>query len=279
MCRISFVILHYNNLAETEKCLDSLKKYLAFSSVHVIVVDNGSTKESVKQITNKYKSHQIHFIISDKNLGFAKGNNLGYNYAKYKLNSDVIVLTNNDTVYKQEDFIDKLVMHYKQGFDIAGPKILTNNGKYNQNPVMSVYHSTSELKKGITKLYILYILSWFGIDLKIQKLFGKGKEIPNNNYKNKDFKLHGACLLFSGNYLKKFDGLYSGTFMYGEEDILRFRAKKYNLRFDYFDDLEVLHKGNATTDKEIGSGRKTRMFKYKWAIDSSKQLLNMMKNV
>ena len=128
-CNIVFVVLHYNNLKETEKCVASLKKYLSNSNVHVVIVDNGSTVNTLDKLKKQNKNSQIHYIISKKNLGFSRGNNLGFKYAKTKLNANIIVLTNNDTWFEQKDFIDVLLTHYKNGFDVAGPKILTNSGK------------------------------------------------------------------------------------------------------------------------------------------------------
>ena len=51
---------------------------------------------------------KIHFIESGENLGFAKGNNIGFHYAKYELHSDIIILANNDLIFEQVDFMDQI---------------------------------------------------------------------------------------------------------------------------------------------------------------------------
>lgn len=275
--KVSFVILHYNNLKYTQKCIESLKKYLS-DNVNVIVVDNGSTKNSLNDVAKNNKYDHIHYIISKENLGFAKGNNLGYVYAKEKLKSNIIILTNNDTWFEQKNFIFKLLDHYKDGFDVAGPKILTKNGTENQNPILHVLNTKEKVRSEIFKYEILNLLCLFNLDTFLMKkvLPVLRKETNKTNKNNQLFKLHGACLILANNYVKKYDGLYPNTFMYGEEDFLWYRAHKNNLKVRYFNDLIVNHKGNATTDSVFGKGRKRRKFYYKWNLDSYKKLFKLM---
>ena len=64
-----------------------------------MIVDNGSSNNSGKLIDSKYKDmSNIHVILLKDNLGFAKGNNIGFQYAKKELNCDFICMLNNDTI-------------------------------------------------------------------------------------------------------------------------------------------------------------------------------------
>ena len=73
MCKISFVILHYNNLKDTKKCVNSLKKYLDKFDIEIILVDNGSTKETLKldaqklylQILSFYLGQNVFFLLKN----------------------------------------------------------------------------------------------------------------------------------------------------------------------------------------------------------------------
>ena len=126
-CEVAIVVLHYESLDDTKECLDSLKKYFDKNDIRVIVVDNGSVNGKLSKIESQYKEiKQIEFIYSNENLGFAKGNNLGYKFAKKKYKPRVIVLANNDLIFEQEDFFDKLLENQKRlEFDVAGPKIIS----------------------------------------------------------------------------------------------------------------------------------------------------------
>ena len=63
--------------------------------MEVIVVDNASTKDEASEIGNRFPHVKV--IRSDKNLGFAGGNNLGIQAAKGRY----LFLVNNDTIFKE----------------------------------------------------------------------------------------------------------------------------------------------------------------------------------
>ena len=86
--------------------------------MEVIVVDNGSMENEASILQERYPN--IIVIRSDKNLGFAGGNNFGIKAAKGKY----IYLTNNDTVFKDfnpEVLIKRLEFSPKIG--MVCPKI------------------------------------------------------------------------------------------------------------------------------------------------------------
>ena len=90
-CKISIITVNYNGLKDTCALIDSI----TFNDdMEMIVVDNGSIEDEAAQISQHYP--QVRTIRSDKNLGFAGGNNLGIKAAKGKY----LFLINNDTIFK-----------------------------------------------------------------------------------------------------------------------------------------------------------------------------------
>lgn len=276
--KISFVILHYETLNDTENCVDSLLKYIDGDRISIIIVDNGSSNGKTDCLKEKYKNiSQIYFIDSENNLGFAKGNNLGFLYAKTVLNAQLIILSNNDIVYEQKDFIEGLEKYYGlYKFDVAGPKIISLVDNKNQNPVPVLYKDIKSINRRIIKYYILYLLSFINLDTKIQKIFAK-EVMEFSPKKYEDFQLHGACMIFGENYVNTFDGLYDKTFMYGEESILKHIIKENNMKMNYIKELNVFHKEGASTNAIYGKGKSKRQFYYRWNIHSCK-LLKELKN-
>ncbi len=263
-----FVILHYENLADTIECISSLQSYIKNDGSEVVLVDNGSIHGKLKDIEGDYDHSCIHFLYSESNLGFAKGNNIGFRYAKYQLEADIIILCNNDLVFKQIDFVKTVVNHYeKDHFDVAGTRIISLEDGKNQNPVPVLYSTLSKLDRRIVKYYLLYILSIFNLDTVVQKRVAKEIEEYHPS-DNDDFQLFGACLIFANKYLDSFDGLYDKTFMYNEESILKERVKRHFLQMKYYDDIEVMHKEGASTKAIYGKGKKKRQFFYRWNINS-----------
>lgn len=86
------VILNYNNWQDTQVCLESVSK--TKDTPHIIVVDNASTNDSVKELRARFP--QLDLIVSKRNLGYSGGNNLGIKKA-LRMGAKVIHLLNNDT--------------------------------------------------------------------------------------------------------------------------------------------------------------------------------------
>ena len=277
MDSIVFVVLHYETLDDTKKCIDSLVPYLRDPRVQVVAVDNGSPNGKLETIAPQYaENEEIHFIHSKENLGFARGNNLGFAYAKHELNADLIILANNDLVFEQADFVDTLVKRCEEtAFDVAGPKILSLVDGKNQNPVAVQYHSIRDVNKRILKNTISSFLCTFNLDTAAQKLLAKEVEQVALGPED-DFQLHGACMFFANRFVQQYDGLCDKTFMYGEESILKYMVVRDGMKMAYLDDVTVYHKEGSTTGVVYGKGKAKRKFFYKWNIDGCRQLRKLM---
>ena len=123
-CRLSIITINYNGLKDTCELIDSIPFE---ENLEVIVVDNASKEDEASIISGRYP--QVKVIRSNKNLGFAGGNNLGIIEAK----GDYIFLINNDTYFKEfniEPLIKRLESSDKIG--VICPKLRFDWGK---NPI------------------------------------------------------------------------------------------------------------------------------------------------
>ena len=115
--KLSIITVNYNGLKDTCELIDSIPFN---DDMEVIVVDNASQQDESTLIQQKYP--HIKVIKSEKNLGFAGGNNIGIKEAKGKY----IFLLNNDTILKPQTsdikhLIDRLESSPKIG--VVCPKI------------------------------------------------------------------------------------------------------------------------------------------------------------
>jgi len=92
--RVAVVVLNYNGLADTLKCLASLRA-VTTSLDAVILVDNASEVDPGAEAAAAYPG--IEYIRTARNLGYAGGNNRGLEHAIAR-NADYILIVNNDTV-------------------------------------------------------------------------------------------------------------------------------------------------------------------------------------
>lgn len=276
---IVYLILHYLAGDDTIECVDSILNATANSehNTHIVVVDNGSTNDSYTKIQEKFKSNdKVTLLHSDKNLGFARGNNIGFKYAKNKLQADFIVQLNNDTILEQRDFNEVLVKKFdeKQYF-VLGPDIVAADG-YHQNPGHKQSWSFRELFCFRLKKRVQILLSLFGVQRfseKAAKYSGYIEKTLVGDIENTI--LHGACLVFSPLYIRRFDGLCEKTFLYWEEDILKLSADYYGFLMLYSSELHLLHKEDAATNMVSGSSAKKTRKKLSFLIASSKVYSNL----
>ncbi len=90
---VCIVVLNWNDSDETLCCLQSLRG-LEYPSFEVVVVDNGSTDDSVATIRDRHPGVTV--LEAGSNLGFTGGNNLGLRWALDR-GADYGLLLNNDT--------------------------------------------------------------------------------------------------------------------------------------------------------------------------------------
>ena len=92
---LSIITVNYNGLKDTCALIDTIPfdEY----SLEVIVVDNASKEDEASIISARYP--QVKVIRSEKNIGFAGGNNLGIRAAQGKY----LYFINNDTVLYREE--------------------------------------------------------------------------------------------------------------------------------------------------------------------------------
>ena len=91
---ISIITINYNGVADTCALIDTIP--FNDETLEVIVVDNASKNDEASIIAQRYP--QVKVIRSEKNLGFAGGNNLGIQAAQGKY----LFFINNDTLLRSE---------------------------------------------------------------------------------------------------------------------------------------------------------------------------------
>ncbi|WP_133965437.1 glycosyltransferase [Eubacterium limosum] len=273
--KIVYVILHYIAEKDTIECVESILKSTKKSEhkTNIIIIDNGSTNGSYAEIKKLFGDEQCVTILhSDRNLGFAKGNNIGFRYAKIYLKADFIVQLNNDTILSQNNFNEIVVRKFEENkYYVLGPDIITADGLH-QNPGNKQSWSFNELRLYRLKKRLRIILSYLFLDHVATSIIDSSKKVYNFNTILGDIKnttLHGACLIFSPLYIRNFDGLYDKTFLYMEEDILKLFSDYYGFLMMYSSELSIFHKEDIATNMAQGSTNQKKRKKYKQLIESS----------
>src|SRR5690606_18646990 len=98
---VSIITVNYNSIEHTLEFLASVEK-LTYPNLEVIVVDNASAVDPKEAISGLFP--KVVYLRSDRNLGFAGGNNLGFSVST----GDYIFYLNNDTIVFP-DFLEGII--------------------------------------------------------------------------------------------------------------------------------------------------------------------------
>ena len=295
--KLGFVILHYCTTEMTIQSVAAVKEKMADSNYEIVIVDNASYNGSGKELLKRYeKDDKVTVLLSEENIGFAKGNNIGYSYAKNQLSCDFICVMNNDVMVEQKDFAERIFREFeKSSFAVLGPHITLKNGQenamyYKINPVETLIKERNgyikRLKRVNSRLCGMWKI-WDNMKRIVRIFLGKihvmeelklhEDMVEGARERHENIILHGCCLIFSPKYLEKFEDAFDpATFMFREEEILYLRCMREQLLMVYNPELEVLHLEDVSTDFIYKSNRKKEIFNLENQIASLKILIQKL---
>lgn len=259
MIFLSIIVVSFNTKEVTFNCLSNLRKNLIKYPIdyEVIIVDNGSldgSPEMLKELSRNYKNLKL--IISKKNLGFGKGNNLGLSKAKGKY----ILYLNSDAIISNIDFND-LINLFEMRSEIG---VLTVKVVLSNNEIDPASH------RGFPTLwrsfcYFTGLEKLFYNTPVLNRLFG-GYHLAHLDLK----EIHeievptGAFFLTRKEILDKISGFDKDYFAYGEDIEMAWAIKKLGYKIFYYPLWEVLHlksvSGLKKKDNQIR--KKTSLYFY-----------------
>jgi GT2 family glycosyltransferase len=190
---VSIITVNFNQALVTEALLKSINLTNNYLNIEIIVVDNGSKIDSVPAWRAKYPD--VTFIRSDKNLGFAGGNNLGLHAAK----GDYLFLVNNDTEFTP-NLVETLVnvLDNNPLIGMVSPKI-----RYFDQPDMLQYMGFTDMNYYTARNYCVGQF-----------------EIDNGQYDNLTGRTgyaHGAAMMIKKEAIEKAGPMAENFFLYYEE--------------------------------------------------------------
>lgn len=216
---MSFITVNYNSLHDTLEFLLCCEK-LTYKNIEVFVVDNASKEDPRNEIMSPFP--WVKYIRSEKNLGFAGGNNLAVRQAT----GEYLFFLNNDTLLFP-DFLEKIVdfMQSHPDAGMASPKVLFGNG-------------TTIQYAGTTGINFL----------------GRGHRIglheEDHGQYDKTYKTvygHGAALIVPRKVVAEVGEMPEEFFLYYEEHDWCERVKRHGYNMYYIGTSSILHKESMST--------------------------------
>lgn len=190
----------------------------SYRDFEIIFVDNNSDDGSIEFIKDNYDPVSIKIIESKKNLGFAGGNNLGYDNCE----GEYIVLLNNDTV-ADKDWLKNLIacITSDKKIGMAQSLVLTEG-------IPMKYYK----KNGTVNL----------LGHNIMEIFEIGEDGTGEIF------LAGGCsLIIKKSLADELNGLFLNEyFAYSEDTFLCFKVKFRAMKIYHTSKSIVHHKGGGT---------------------------------
>lgn len=246
--RIGVVILNYMNYVDTIACVNCTLNQ-SYTDYEIIIVDNGSSNQSFNILSFIFGScPKITLLRSRKNLGYARGNNIGIRYAKRKLKVDYVFVCNSDVLFEKDLFESIIKVNYK-GIGAISPMVYHQNGDH-QIPIVA----TNNIYNKVILTAITIILSWLYPPLilllcrlprQVNWLLSP-KSLPTVWIRQK-YVLQGCSYFLTPEFFRYYHQLYPKTFLYGEEINLLVYLKKAKLTSLMIETSPVIHKENGSS--------------------------------
>lgn len=278
--KFAYVILHYNTTDDTVACVNSIDKHMDGEQHDIIIVDNKSPNGSGQTVKEMFEGRKdVHVILNDSNMGFARGNNVGFRYAKYELQADYIVLLNSDTLILHDNFQPTVTEAYdKHGYAVIGPRVLIPTAPYQSNPLASGLPSLRQVIWHMCLLSVNLAIAYTPFTSWAHRNLGtsdekraevKKCELEKHTVTEEGVVLCGAFLIFTPAYISMFDGLDDRTFLYGEEQLLFLRCRQNGLTMAFLPTIEIMHnEGSSTSSMNFKDIARRKRFTHKHIIYS-----------
>ena len=247
------IVLNYN---DSDTVIEFLKKAQELPSLGVIIiVDNCSTDDSVKRLTD-YISDKILLIKTTENSGYAAGNNFGIRYAESIYpDLDKIIISNPDITITETD-IQRILGALNQGYDMATGIV------YNYNPKTNTKKIASNFAWKIPGYWDMVCNCFLGIykfRRKILKnnIYFEAADFTEAPYLNVQ-AVPGCFFAIKDSVMKEVGYFDEDTFLFEEETILGWKLRNVNKKVCVVKEAIVLHENSVSIKKSIKSQRKTR---------------------
>ncbi|MBO5530205.1 MAG: glycosyltransferase family 2 protein [Bacilli bacterium] len=244
MSKIGMVILNYNDYETTSKYIDMIKNYKSINNI--VIVDNNSTDGSYEKLSS-INNNKIKVIKTDKNKGYAYGNNFGINYLNKNNDVDYIIISNPDIIV-EEKVIKKLQKDMDNNEDIS--------------IVCPVINQLDEKIRGwrlpTIKDEILLNINY--IQRKVKKKLTYSEEKYSGHLTKVDV-VPGCFFMIRKDIMKLIGNFDEATFLYYEENILGQKLKNIDKKTYVDNEVSVIHDLSVSVDKSFNSIKKYKILK------------------
>ncbi len=223
------VLLNWNQTDVTVRSVEALISD-GLPADRIVVVDNASTEENWQQLRDLLRGS--HLLRLDRNIGFARGCNLGGRL----LDGDYVLLVNNDAFVHRPGSIVRLIRALQRDeVGIAVPKVLNEDLSLQPNVVPFLRPLVSVVRaSGLSRL----------LPNRMQPRWGTHWDHSESRYID---AANGAVMALRAEVWQELGGVSERAFMYAEDIDLFWRVRMLGWRAWFEADAEFVHLGHTTS--------------------------------
>jgi GT2 family glycosyltransferase len=250
--RASVVIVTWNTRDLTAQCIASLKESLGQFPVEIVLVDNDSKDGTADYIAAEHPD--VVLVQSGENLGFARGNNLGFGHAR----GEYLILLNSDTIVLP-GAVQRLVEYLDEHPEIAAVGGEHRNGEREFVPEgyrfpslwidLSIAAGLYKFGPGLLKRRSRLARLWYTWET------GEVDWLGN------------SFVAFRREVIERVGALPDEFFLYGEDVEWYWRMRQAGLRVAYVHGAPIIHLENQSSDQLYKSNKPYHFLdaSYVWA--------------
>lgn len=237
---VSVIIVNYNTSQLTAQAVNSIYNSNNETDFEIIIVDNASDDADREELVRFAENHNITLLLSDKNLGFGRANNMGATHAS----GEYLLFLNPDTIM-MNNAIDILYNFAKlKGIKICGGNLFDEN----RRPAHSYWQTMPGLYFELSALIN-------NINLRL-RYRGSHEHNMTNSPKPVAY-ITGADLMICKSTFDELGGFDNDYFMYFEETDLQYRAKRLGIYPWCIPNAKTIHLESRSTQSVM---KKTQLF-------------------
>ena len=241
--KTGIVILNYNDYETTYDMIEQIKNYKCLN--HILIVDNKSTDRSYSKL-KKLENKKIKVIKTDKNKGYAYGNNYGVRYIDENYKVDNIIISNPDVIVS-EDTINTLINDLKDETITLIAPVVEEKGSISRG--WKLPHFIEDLLSNMNYFH------------KYSKKLMSYKDDHYDKKLSRVEAVHGCFFMIKLKSFKEVNYFDENTFLYYEENILGKKLKDNNMYCYVDNSVKVIHNLSVSVDKTYNSINKYKILK------------------
>lgn len=248
--KLAVIVVNFNDINDTKKYVNQISKYEVIDKI--VVVDNKSTKpENSFELLKELDSSKVEVIQSERNGGYAYGNNFGIKYLENKNEYYNYYAISNPDIEISEDAIKKCIkaLEKNEKIGVVAPRMFNGKGK----PVRrSAWKYRTFGREVVHSSRILELLFY--------KVLRNG-EYTEEDYTKEELKVEaisGAFFIIKKEALDKINKFDENVFLFYEEDILAKQLEENKYEIYSLNNISFKHYESQTIGKTFSYFKKMK---------------------